>query len=105
MNEREERVRAAAAQVRSAVSGKLGDVWWAFMLRGVLAAMLGIFALFWPTASFTILTRVVGLYCLADGVSGLMGALRAADRGTYFAQAVVDLGAGAGLPFWAPPCL
>jgi uncharacterized membrane protein HdeD (DUF308 family) len=100
MDEREERVRAAAAEVRSAVSGKLGDVWWAMMLRGVLAAMLGIFALFWPTASFTILTRVVGLYCLADGVSGLMGALRGADRGTYFSQAVVDLVAGAVLLFW-----
>jgi uncharacterized membrane protein HdeD (DUF308 family) len=99
MDEREERVRAAAAQVRSAVSGKLGDVWWAFLLRGVFAGLLGIFALFWPTASFTILTRVVGLYCLADGLSGLMGASRV-DRGAYMPQIVVSLVVGGVLLFW-----
>jgi len=99
MDEREERVRAAAAQVRSAVSGKLGDVWWAFLLRGVFAGLLGIFALFWPTASFTILTRVVGLYCLADGLSGLMGASRV-DRGAYIPQIVVSLVVGGVLLFW-----
>src|SRR5208337_2518649 len=70
-----------------------------FMLRGVLAGMLGIFALFWPTASFTILARVVGLYCLADGLSGLIGAPRA-DRGAYLPQVVVSLVVGGVLLFW-----
>jgi hypothetical protein len=44
MDEREERLRAIGLEVRDRVSGKLGDVWWAFMLRGVLAGLLGIFA-------------------------------------------------------------
>jgi uncharacterized membrane protein HdeD (DUF308 family) len=96
MDEREERLRAVGVEVRTRLSGKLGDVWWAFMLRGVCAAMLGIFALFWPTASFTILTRVVGLYCLADGLSGLMGA----DRGASLPQVVVGLVVGGVLLFW-----
>ncbi len=61
MNERDERVRAVGLELRGQVSGKLGDVWWAFMLRGVFAGTLGIFVLFWPTASFTVLTRVIGL--------------------------------------------
>jgi uncharacterized membrane protein HdeD (DUF308 family) len=82
------------------VSGKLGDVWWAFMLRGVFAAVLGICALIWPTLSFTILTRMIGLYCLADGLSGLVGALWASDRGTYLLQAVVSLVVGGFLLFW-----
>ena len=99
MNEREERLRAVGVEVRGWVSGKLGDVWWAFMLRGVLAGMLGIFALFWPTASFTILTRVVGLYCIADGISGLVGVGRA-DRGASLAQVVVGLVVGGVLLFW-----
>jgi uncharacterized membrane protein HdeD (DUF308 family) len=99
MNEREERLRAVGMEVRSAVSGKLGDVWWAIMLRGVLAGMLGIFALFWPTASFTILTRVVGLYCLVDGLSGLMGAPQA-DRRASLPRVVVGLVVGGVLLFW-----
>ena len=99
MNEREERLRALGLELRDQVSGKLGDVWWKFMLRGVFAAMLGIFALFWPTASFTILARVVGLYCLADAVSGLMGGPRP-DRGAYLPQVVVGLVVGGVLLFW-----
>ena len=94
MNEREETLRFLAAGMQSRVSGKLGDIWWAFMLRGVFAGVLGVCALLWPTPSFTILTRMVGLYCLADGLSGLVGALRASDRGTYLLQAVVSLVVG-----------
>jgi hypothetical protein len=48
----------------------------------------------WPTPSLTILTRMFGLYFLADGLAGLMGALRASDRNTSFLQAVVGLVAG-----------
>ena len=94
MNEQKEQLRSIAAGVQSRVSGKLGDIWWAFMLRGVFAGLVGICALFWPTPSFTILTRLVGLYCLADGLPGLVGALRASDRGTYLLQAAVSLVVG-----------
>ena len=85
MNERNGALGSLAAGMQSRVSAKLGDIWWAFMLRGAFAGVLGIFALIWPTPTFTILTRMVGLYCLADGLSGLVGALRASDRGTLSA--------------------
>jgi uncharacterized membrane protein HdeD (DUF308 family) len=81
MNERNEPLWSLAAGMQSLVSAKLGDIWWAFMLRGVFAAVLGTFAPIWPTPTLTILTRMIGLYCLADGLSGLVGALRASDRG------------------------
>src|ERR1700687_5803248 len=99
MNERNEPLGPLAAGIQSRVSGKLGDIWWAFMLRGVFAGVLGICALIWPTLSFTMLTRMVGLYCLADGLPGLVGALRASDRGTYLLQAVVSLAVGGVLLF------
>jgi uncharacterized membrane protein HdeD (DUF308 family) len=70
------------------------------MLRGVFAGVLGIFALIWPTLSFTILTRIIGLFCLADGLPGLVGALRASDRGTYLLQAMVTLVVGGFFLFW-----
>ena len=100
MNERNEPLGSLAAGMQSCVSGKLGDIWWAFMLRGVFAGVLGICALIWPTPTFTILTRMIGLYCLADGLPGLVGALRAFDRGTYLLQAVVSLVVGGFLLFW-----
>jgi len=99
MSGRNEPLGSLAAGIQSRVSGKLGDIWWAFMLRGVFAGLLGICALIWPTLSFTILTRMVGLYCLADGLPGLVGALRASDRGTYLLQAVVSIVAGGALLF------
>jgi len=99
MNEQREQLRSIAVGARSRVSDRLADIWWAFMLRGVFAGLLGMGALFWPTPSFTILTRLVGLYCLADGLSGLVGALRAFDRGTYLLQAVVSLVVGGVLLF------
>ena len=99
MNEPREPLRPLAAELQSRLSGKLGDIWWAFMLRGVFAGLLGICALFWPTPSFTILTRVVGLYCLADGLSGLVGVSRASERGSYLLQALVSLVVGVVLLF------
>src|SRR6202158_3994751 len=99
MNERMEPLGSLAAGMQSRVSGKLGNIWWAFMLRCLFAGMLGICALIWPTLSFTILTRMFGLYCLADGLPGLVGALRASDRGTYLLQAVVSLAVGGVLLF------
>ena len=45
----EERFRLLAAGAQNRVSSKLGDIWWAFMLRGVFAGVLGVCALIWPT--------------------------------------------------------
>ena len=100
MNERMEPLGSLAAGMQSRVSDKLGDIWWAFMLRGLFAGVLGIFALIWPTPTLTILTRMIGLYCLADGLPGLVGVLRTSDRGTYLLQAVVSLVVGGFLLFW-----
>jgi uncharacterized membrane protein HdeD (DUF308 family) len=99
MNGRKEPLRPLSAGVQSRLSGKLGDIWWAFMLRGLFAGVLGACALLWPTPSFTILTRMVGLYCLADGLPGLAGARPASDRGTYLLQAVVSVAVGGVLLF------
>jgi uncharacterized membrane protein HdeD (DUF308 family) len=97
--QREHQLRPIAARAQNRISGKLGDIWWAFMLRGVFAGLLGICALVWPTTSFTILARLVGLYCLVDGLLGLVGALRVSDRGSYLLQAAVSLLVGAVLLF------
>jgi uncharacterized membrane protein HdeD (DUF308 family) len=88
------------ANVRSRVGDKLGDMWWAFMVRGGLAALLGLGALIWPGASLAILMRLVGIYCLLDGATGLIGAFRTGDRGAHLLQAILGLVVGALLLVW-----
>lgn len=100
MFEDRDRRQALAAGVRSRVSGRLGDMWWAFMLRGVLAAMLGLVALIWPSVSLAILIRLVGIYLLADGVIGLLGAFGTSERGAHLLQALVGIAVGAVLLLW-----
>ena len=95
-----ERVEVKVAAVRASVGEKLGDIWWAFLLRGIFAIALGIFALFWPGLSLTILVLAVGLYLLADGAVGLIGALRHPELREYLTQALVFLAIGAILVFW-----
>ena len=41
MSKREERLRFLAEGAQNRVSSRLGDIWWAFMLRGVFAGVLG----------------------------------------------------------------
>ena len=97
---RRERIRAAAIDVRTGVSQKLGSVWWSFLLRGLFAIALGIFAVFWPGLSLSVLVLAVGIYCIADGAAGLIGALRHPELREYLAQALIVLGIGAVLVFW-----
>ena len=95
-----ERAQAVAAGVRAGVSSKLGSIWWFFLLRGIFSIALGVFALFWPTLSLSILAFAVGLYCVADGAAGLVGTLRYPELREYLVQALVVLGIGAVLIFW-----
>lgn len=97
---RREVIRAAAIGVRTGVSQKLGSVWWSFLLRGLFAIGLGIFALFWPGLSLSVLVLAVGIYCIADGAAGLIGALRHPELREYLAQALFVLGIGVALVFW-----
>jgi uncharacterized membrane protein HdeD (DUF308 family) len=60
-------------EVREALSDRLGSLWWAFLLRGVLAAALGIAALFWPTGSISLLLQLVGVLLILDGGLTLFG--------------------------------
>jgi uncharacterized membrane protein HdeD (DUF308 family) len=60
-------------ELREALSDRLGSLWWAFLLRGVLAAALGIAALFWPTGSITLLLQLVGILLILDGGLTLLG--------------------------------
>jgi len=104
MDTAKDRVRsvgvAAAGAVQQRASDRLSHMWWAFLLRGLLAAMLGICALIWPTTSIAILARLVGLFFVVDGVTGLIATLRDSERGSSLAQAVIGFAIGLALLLW-----
>lgn len=77
------------------------QIWWIFMLRGALAALLGIVALLWPTLTLQILVLLVGAYLIADGVMGLVIAFRRAARaGARLLQPIASVLIGLILVLW-----
>ena len=78
----------------------VGRVWWVFLLRGVLAAALGIFALIWPALTLQILVLFVGAYLIADGVMGLIAVFRRSARAGALLQPIVSLVIGLLLVVW-----
>ncbi len=78
----------------------IGQIWWVFMLRGVLAAVLGISALIWPTLTLGILVLFVGAYLIADGVMGLVVSFRRPGASGGLLQPVVSAVVGLVLVFW-----
>ncbi len=76
------------------------QIWWVFMLRGVLVAALGISALIWPTLTLEILVLLVGAYLIADGVMGLVLSFRRPGASGGLLQPVVSAVVGLILVFW-----
>lgn len=74
-------------------------MWWAFLLRGVLALALSVSALIWPKLTLRLLVRLIGIYALLDGPAGLSGRFRSELR-PYLALALLSVAVGAILLFW-----
>lgn len=53
------------------------DVWWALLLRGVVAIAFGIIALAWPHATVKVLIVVVGIFWIVDGIVSAVRAIQA----------------------------
>ncbi|MGV6802847.1 MAG: HdeD family acid-resistance protein [Ruegeria sp.] len=58
---------------REALGDTLANLWWTFLLRGLLAGAVGIAALFWPSGSIALLLRLVGILLILDGGLTLLG--------------------------------
>jgi uncharacterized membrane protein HdeD (DUF308 family) len=75
-------------------------MWWTFLLRGGFAVLLGLYALFNPSASLSLLALALGVFCLADGTAGFIGALLNSERREFLLQSLVSVAIGAVLIFW-----
>jgi uncharacterized membrane protein HdeD (DUF308 family) len=100
MPDERENVRQRVTDAKHRASDKLGDIWWWFMIRGVLALGLAVVALFWPQMTIGILVNLLGVYFLIDGLIGAIGAFRAGGKGGFPIFAVVSFVVGAILLLW-----
>jgi uncharacterized membrane protein HdeD (DUF308 family) len=100
MTDNEQRLRQAANRVQGRMSERLGDLWLAFLLRGLLALALGIGALFWPGATVDLLVRLVGIFAILNGAAGLFSAYQARLPDSYRMPGWLSLAVGAILLFW-----
>jgi uncharacterized membrane protein HdeD (DUF308 family) len=71
----------ARPDAREALSHRLANVWWTFFLRGLLAAGVGLAALFWLTGSISLLLQLVGILLILDGGLALFGLVRRGAAG------------------------
>ena len=95
-----EQLRAAAAGLQNRISGKLSGIWWAFLLRGLLALGLGVSALIWPGLTLALLIRLIGIYAVLDGAAGIVSSLRHRELQSYLVLSLASLAVGAILIFW-----
>jgi uncharacterized membrane protein HdeD (DUF308 family) len=87
-----------------ASSPGLAPSWWALALRGLVAVLFGLAALFWPGLVLAVLIVLFGAYALVDGVLALIAAFRSsgrgARRGLLLIEGVVGILFGLVALFW-----
>ena len=100
MSDEKERMQKIVSGAKHRVSDKLGDLWWWFLIRGVLALGLAILAFFWPQQTVRLLVNLLGGYLLLDGLLGAVSAFRSGGKGGAPMVAIAGLVVGAVLLFW-----
>jgi uncharacterized membrane protein HdeD (DUF308 family) len=88
------------------VDRALRTLWQLMLLRGVLAAVFGLYALFSPESALLALVFVYGFYALMDGVTAIVLGIRhrhAGHWGWQLVQGVASLVAGLVALFWPGP--
>lgn len=53
----------------------LAKNWWMFLVRGILAIILGVIALLSPSGAYLSLVLIIGIYALVSGVVAIISAL------------------------------
>ena len=82
----------------------LAQNWWAIAIRGAIAILLGLVAIFLPGATMLSLVLLFGAYAFVDGVFGIVSAVRAARQherwGLLVLEGIVDIATAAIAFFW-----
>jgi uncharacterized membrane protein HdeD (DUF308 family) len=96
---------ASLASPRMRAAESISSLWWLMLLRGILLAILGVYALARPGMTLVTFTQVLGVFVLLDGIFAVVaGALGWAEsRGWTIARGV--LGILVGLFVFAHPVI
>jgi uncharacterized membrane protein HdeD (DUF308 family) len=79
--------------------------WWAFVIRGVLAIVFGLIALFQPGIALASLILVFGAYAFVDGIFAIVAGLSGPSEQRIWLLIVGILGVGAGIIAFVNPGL
>ncbi|MDG2223636.1 MAG: DUF308 domain-containing protein [Rubripirellula sp.] len=101
MSDKQQRVAEAGANAKQRVNSKLGEIWWAILLRGLLALLLAACAFVWPEKTVGMMVKLLGGYLLIDGVIGGISAHRSGDKTSPLLQAIASLAIGLVLLLWS----
>jgi uncharacterized membrane protein HdeD (DUF308 family) len=75
----------------------MSGTWWAMVLRGIVAVLFGLAALFWPGVTLFVLLICFGVYALADGLLAIVAGIRASGGRRWLLLAEGAFGFLAGL--------
>ena len=100
MTQKHERAAEVAAVAKQRVDARLGDIWWAILLRGLLALGLAVCAFGWPEKTLGLMVKLLGAYFLIDGVIGAISVYRGSEKASPLMQAIVSLAIGLVLLLW-----
>lgn len=72
--------------------------WWLVVVRGLLAVLFGLTALFWPGLTWLVLVLMFGIYAIVDGVlamlSGLVSSRYSRRWWMFLVEGVISVAAG-----------
>jgi uncharacterized membrane protein HdeD (DUF308 family) len=72
--------------------------WWLVVVRGVLAILFGLIALFWPGLTFFLLILMFGVYAIVDGLfaiySGVVRSRFSSRWWVFLLEGIISLAAG-----------
>jgi len=89
---------------RELLAALLARNWWAIGLRGALAIVFGLVALFLPGATMLSLVLLFAAYAFVDGVFAVVSAVRTAERhqrwGLIALEGLVDIAVGVVAVAW-----
>lgn len=101
MSDKQQRAAERGAAAKQRVNSKLGEIWWAILLRGLLALALALCAFVWPEKTVGMMVKLLGGYLLIDGVIGAIGAYRSGEKSSHLFQAIASLTIGIILLLWS----
>lgn len=70
-----------ASSFNGTVAAALARDWWVILVRGVVAVLFGILALFLPSVTLVVLVLLFGVYAIIDGILSFARAFNAGRRG------------------------